>query len=70
MRFTGTFIIVVVVFVAVLVTSNIVAVEPIQQLTLPLEFLEASGLMVAQGRFLAPEDRDSTIEWMERTRHF
>ena len=39
MRFTGTFVIVVALFVVVLITSNIIAVKPIQLLTLPFEFL-------------------------------
>ena len=43
MRFTGSFVIVATLFVTVLITSNIIAVKPIQLLTLPFEFLGSSA---------------------------
>ena len=46
MRFTGTFIIVLTLFVAVLITSNIIAVKPIELLTLPFEFLGSSSVVL------------------------
>ncbi len=39
MRFTGTFVVVVVLFITVLITSNIIVVKPIQAFALPFEFL-------------------------------
>ena len=55
MRFTSTFIIVAVVFVAVLMVFYIAEVEPIQLIKLPIGLPGAGGLMVAGSRFLAPE---------------
>ncbi len=54
MRFTGTFIIVGVLFVAVLVTSSIVAVKPIQLLTLPFEFLGSSSVVLPASIIIFP----------------
>ena len=54
MRFTGTFIIVVVLFVAAPVTSNIVAVKPIQLLTLPFEFLGSSSVVLPASIIIFP----------------
>ena len=54
MRFTGTFIIVLTLFVTVLVTSNIVAVKPIELLTLPFEFLGSSSVVVPAAIIIFP----------------
>ena len=54
MRFTGTFIIVVVLFVAVLVTSNIVAVKPMRLLTLPFEFLGSASMVLPASTIIFP----------------
>ena len=62
MRFTRTFIIAAVAFVAVLMISYIAEVEPIQLIKLPIELPGAGGLMVAGSRFLAPEGGTLAIE--------
>ena len=49
MRFTGTFII-----VAVLVTSNIVAVKPMRLLTLPFEFLGSASMVLPASTIIFP----------------
>ena len=54
MRFTGTFVIVVTMFVVVLITSNIIAVKPIQLLTLPFEFLGSSSVVLPAGIIIFP----------------
>ena len=54
MRFTGTFIIVVILFVIVLITSNIIAVKPIQLLTLPFEFLGSSSVVLPAAMIIFP----------------
>ena len=54
MRFTGTFIIVVILFVIVLITSNIIAVKPIQLLTLPFEFLGSSAVILPAAMIIFP----------------
>ena len=54
MRFTGTFIIVVILFVIVLITSNIIAVKPIQLLTLPFEFLGSSSVVLPAAIIIFP----------------
>ena len=54
MRFTGTFIIVVILFVIVLITSNIIAVKPIQLLTLPFEFLGSSAVVLPAAMIIFP----------------
>ena len=54
MRFTGTFVIVVTLFVAVLITSNIIAVKPIQLLTLPFEFLGSSSIVLPAAIIIFP----------------
>ena len=54
MRFTGTFVIVVTLFVAVLITSNIIAVKPIQLLTLPFEFLGSSSVVLPAAIIIFP----------------
>lgn len=46
MRFTSNFVIAVTLFVAVLVTSNIVAIKPIELLTLPFEFLGSFAVIL------------------------
>ena len=53
-RFTGTFIIVLTLFVAVLITSNIIAVKPIQLLTLPFEFLGSSAVVLPSAIIIFP----------------
>ena len=54
MRFTGTFIIVLTLFVAVLITSNIIAVKPIELLTLPFEFLGSSSVVLPASIIIFP----------------
>ena len=54
MRFTGTFVIVVTLFVIVLITSNIIAVKPIQLLTLPFKFLGSSSVVVPAALIIFP----------------
>ena len=54
MRFTGTFVIVVTLFVIVLITSNIIAVKPIQLLTLPFEFLGSSSVVLPAAIIIFP----------------
>ena len=54
MRFTGTFVIVATLFVAVLITSNIIAVKPIQLLTLPFEFLGSSSVVLPAAIIIFP----------------
>ncbi len=54
MRFTGTFVIVVTVFVTVLITSNIIAVKPIQLLSLPFEFLGSSSVVLPAAIIIFP----------------
>ena len=53
-RFTGTFIIVVGLFITVLITSNIIAVKPIQLLTLPFEFLGDSSVVIPASIIIFP----------------
>ena len=53
-RFTGTFIIVVTLFVTVLITSNIIAVKQIQLLTLPFEFLGSSSVVLPAAIIIFP----------------
>ena len=53
-RFTGTFIIVLTVFVTVLITSNIIAVKPIQLLTLPFEFLGSKDVVLPSAIIIFP----------------
>ena len=54
MRFTGTFIIVVALFITVLVTSNIIAVKPIELLALPFEFLGSSSVVLPAAIIIFP----------------
>lgn len=54
MRFTGTFLIVVTLFVTVLITSNIIAVKPIEMLTLPFEFLGSSSVVLPASIIIFP----------------
>ena len=54
MRFTGTFIIVVTVFVAVLITSNIIAVKPIELINLPFEFIGSSSVVIPASIIIFP----------------
>ena len=54
MRFTGTFIIVVAVFITVLIASNIIAVKPIELLTLPFEFLGSSSVVLPAAIIIFP----------------
>ncbi len=54
MRFSGTFVIVVILFVTVLITSNIVAVKPIQLLTLPFEFLGSASVVLPASIIIFP----------------
>ena len=53
-RFTGTFIIVLTLFVTVLITSNIIAVKPIQLLTLPFEFLGSKDVVLPSAIIIFP----------------
>ncbi len=54
MRFTGTFVIVVTLFVSVLVASNIIAVKPIELLTLPFEFLGSASVVLPAAIIIFP----------------
>jgi uncharacterized integral membrane protein (TIGR00697 family) len=54
MRFTGSFVIVATLFVTVLITSNIIAVKPIQLLTLPFEFLGSSAVILPAAIIIFP----------------
>ena len=54
MRFTGTFIIIVTLFVAVLITSNIIAVKPIELLTLPFEFIGSNSVVIPASIIIFP----------------
>ena len=54
MRFTGTFIIVVTLFVAVLITSNIIAVKPIELINLPFEFVGSSSIVLPAAIIIFP----------------
>ena len=54
MKFTGTFVIVVALFVSVLIASNIIAVKPIQLLTLPFEFLGSSSVVLPAAIIIFP----------------
>ncbi len=53
-RFSGTFIIVMTLFVTVLITSNIIAVKPIQLLTLPFEFLGSKDVVLPAAIIIFP----------------
>lgn len=53
-RFSGTFVIVVAVSVAVLITSNIIAVKPIQILTLPFKFLGDEAVVIPASIIIFP----------------
>ncbi len=54
MKFTGTFVVVVALFIAVLITSNIIAVKPIQLLTLPFEFLGSASVILPASIIIFP----------------
>ena len=54
MRFTGTFIIVVALFITVLIASNIIAVKPIELLTLPFDFLGSSSVVLPAAIIIFP----------------
>ena len=54
MRFTGTFIIVVTVLVTVLITSNIIAVKPIELITLPFEFIGSKSVIIPASIIIFP----------------
>ena len=54
MRFTGTFIIVVSLFVAVLITSNIIAVKPIELINLPFEFVGSTFIVLPASIIIFP----------------
>ena len=53
-RFSGIFIIVVVIFVTVLITSNIIAVKPIQILTLPFKFFGDEAVVIPASIIIFP----------------
>ena len=53
-RFTGTFIIVLTLFVTVLITSNIIAVKPIRLLVLPFEFLGSKDVVLPSAIIIFP----------------
>ncbi len=53
-RFTGTFIIVLTLFVTVLITSNIIAVKPIRLLILPFEFLGSKDVVLPSAIIIFP----------------
>ncbi len=54
MRFTGSFVIVTILFVTVLITSNIIAVKPIQLLTLPFQFLGSAAVILPASIIIFP----------------
>ena len=54
MRFTGTFVIVVTLFVAVLITSNIIAVKPIELINLPFEFVGSTSIVLPAAIIIFP----------------
>ena len=54
MRFSGSFVIVAVLFVTVLITSNIIAVKPIQLLALPFEFLGSAAVILPASIIIFP----------------
>ena len=54
MRFSGSFVIVMALFVTVLITSNIIAVKPIQLLVLPFEFLGSSSVILPAAIIIFP----------------
>lgn len=54
MKFSGTFVIVVALFVTVLITSNIIAVKPIQLLTLPFAFFGSAAVVLPAAIIIFP----------------
>lgn len=54
MRFTGSFVIVAILFVTVLITSNIIAVKPIQLLELPFQFIGGSAVILPAAIIIFP----------------
>ncbi len=54
MKFSGAFVIVVALFVTVLITSNIIAVKPIQLLTLPFEFFGSAAVVLPAAIIIFP----------------
>ena len=54
MRFSVTFIMVLTLFMTVLITSNIIAVKPIQMLTLPFEFLGSNSVVLPASIIIFP----------------
>ena len=54
MRFTGSFVIVAILFVTVLITSNIIAVKPIQLLDLPFQFIGGSAVILPASIIIFP----------------
>ena len=54
MRFSGNFIIIVALFITVLILSNIIAVKPIQLLTLPFEFLGSTSVILPASIIIFP----------------
>ena len=54
MRFTGSFVIVAILFVTVLITSNIIAVKPIQLLELPFNFIGGSAVILPAAIIIFP----------------
>ena len=54
MRFSGNFIIIVALFITVLILSNIIAVKPIQILTLPFAFLGSTSVILPASIIIFP----------------
>ena len=54
MRFTGSFVIVAILFVTVLIASNIIAVKPIQLLELPFQFLGSAAVILPASIIIFP----------------
>ena len=54
MRFSGNFIIIIALFITVLILSNIIAVKPIQLLTLPFEFLGSTSVILPASIIIFP----------------
>ena len=54
MRFTGTFVVVAVLFITVLITSNIIVVKPVRAFTLPFEFLGGTEVVFTGAILIFP----------------
>ena len=54
MRFTGTFVMVASLFIAVLITSNIIVIKPVQVLNLPFQILGSSTVVLTAAASIFP----------------